>query len=158
MRKLHFLFTSFLLITILSFVNAPKEGLDAGDKLPTLLLKNSHNEVLDLKPNKGEFVIVNFWASYDAESRMRNVKLYNAFRKMNLENYRFVSVSLDPSTLAFQETIQLDGIEASTQFLAPKESNLYTKFRLQEGFASFLINDKGVIISSNFDDKQLNNL
>lgn len=49
---------------------------------------------------KGRYVLLSFWASYDAQSRMQNVSLSNVLRSSR--NVEMVSVSFDGISVDFQ--------------------------------------------------------
>ena len=60
----------------------PTGGLNVGDmapdfKIQTMSAEQSQTELSDLK---GKYVLLSFWASYDAQSRMQNASLSNALR------------------------------------------------------------------------------
>ena len=62
-----------------SFVgkNTPTEGLTIGDKAPTFTICGE-KQLIDLKDLRGKYVLLSFWASYDALSRMQNATLNHA--------------------------------------------------------------------------------
>ena len=95
--------------TFLSFVgkDTPTEGLTIGDKAPELKVYGG-NQMVDLKDLKGKYVLLSFWASYDANSRMQNASLSHAIRKT--QNVEMVSVSFDTYKSVFNETIKKDRI------------------------------------------------
>ena len=77
-----------------SFVgkDTPTEGLTIGDKAPAFKICGE-KQLIDLKDLKGKYVLLSFWASYDASSRKQNASLGHATSKMN--NIEMVSVSFD---------------------------------------------------------------
>ena len=65
--------------------------------------EQSQTELSDLK---GKYVLLSFWASYDAQSRMQNASLSNALRSTaRNNNVKMVSVSFDEYQSIFEETI-----------------------------------------------------
>ncbi len=132
------------------------EGVSPGDKAPRI-------EVLENKPqacfpnSEGRYVLVNFWAAYDAESRAKNVQMANAVSRMDSSQIVLCSISLDESESVFSETVKLDRLNESTQFhdCLGKDSEVYEKYRLNRGLRNFLINSEGIVVASDISPEQL---
>lgn len=141
-----------LFISLVSFVDKDNifSGHDVGDKAPqfTLPATKEGEQPLSLRTLKGNYVLLSFWASYDANSRMQNVLLSNAVAQMS-EEVKMVSVSFDQHQSVFNETIKKDKIEPAFSFveLAGEKSPLYKQFRLKRGFKNYLLNPQGIIIA-----------
>lgn len=149
-----------LFVIFVSFVDKDSifSGHDVGDKAPqfTLPATTEGGQPLSLKNLKGGYVLLSFWASYDAASRVQNVKLSRAVAQMP-ERVKMVSVSFDKYRSVFAETIKNDGIDPTTQFveLAGEESPLFKQYRLKRGFKNYLLNPDGVIIAKDVQAHQL---
>ena len=143
-------------LTFFSFVgkDTPTEGLTIGDKAPDFKIC-SERQLVNLKDLKGKYVLLSFWASYDAPSRMQNAILNHAVTKTN--NIEMVSVSFDDYKSVFNETIRKDQISTSNCFieLEGKNSEIYQTYRLHKGFKNYLLYKNGVIIAKNINAKQL---
>ena len=126
-----------LVLLFSSAFNPVETGLKEGKQAPMLKLKNSEGAVT-LSELKGRYVLLNFWAGYDAPSRMENIRFAREIDKSKIENISLVSVSFDTSRKVFEETIKRDG--------------------RSEGFASYLISPEGVIIAKDPDPEQLTKL
>ncbi|WP_288361792.1 thioredoxin family protein, partial [uncultured Bacteroides sp.] len=98
---------------------------------------------------KGRYVLLSFWASYDAQSRMQNVSLSNALRSSH--NVEMVSISFDEYQSIFKETVRKDQIVTPTCFVETEGegSGLFKKYRLNRGFTNYLLDGNGVIIAKN---------
>ncbi len=162
MKNVRWLFVVLLLSSLTSFVekDKPTGGLSVGDIAPDFKIESmsakQSNEKLSLL--KGKFVLLSFWASYDAQSRMQNVSLSNALREISLpKNVIMVSVSFDEYNSIFQETIRKDQIVTPTCFVETKgeSSNLFRKYQLDRGFTNYLIDENGVIVAKNISPSQL---
>ena len=84
MKYAKWIFVVLLISSLTSFVekDKPTGGLNVGDmapdfKIQTMSAEQSQTELSDLK---GKYVLLSFWASYDAQSRMQNASLSNALR------------------------------------------------------------------------------
>lgn len=152
------IFVALVTISFLffSFVgkDTPTEGLTIGDKAPTFKICGE-KQLIDLKDLQGKYVLLSFWASYDAPSRMQNATLSHATSKN--DNIEMVSVSFDHYKSIFNETIKKDRIATTNCFveLEGEHSELYQAYRLHKGFKNYLLDENGVIIAKDINVKQL---
>jgi peroxiredoxin len=139
-----------------SFVgkDTPTEGLTIGDRAPEFKICGE-KQLVDLKDLRGKYVLLSFWASYDAHSRMNNAALDNVAD--GHDKVEMVSVSFDDYKSVFIETIKKDRIATPNCFIEVEgeDSELYKKYRLHKGFKNYLLDQNGVIIAKNIDAKQL---
>ena len=151
-KNVKWIFVVLLISSLTSFVekDKPTGGLNVGDmapdfKIQTMSAEQSQTELSDLK---GKYVLLSFWASYDAQSRMQNASLSNALRSTS-QDVEMVSVSFDEYKSIFNETIKKDQISTSNCFveLAGVSSDLYQTYRLKRGFKNFLLDENGVIVA-----------
>ena len=153
MRHVKWIFVVLLISSLTSFVekDKPTGGLNVGDVAPDFRIETTsdvqHN--LDLTDLKGKYVLLSFWASYDAQSRMQNVSLSNVLRSSR--NVEMVSVSFDEYQSIFKETVRKDQIVTPTCFVETEgeDSGLFKKYRLNRGFTNYLLDGNGVIIAKN---------
>ena len=154
MKHVKWIFVVLLISSLTSFVekDKPTGGLNVGDVAPDFRIETTsdvqHN--LDLTDLKGKYVLLSFWASYDAQSRMQNASLSNALRSTS-QDVEMVSVSFDEYQSVFKETIRKDQIVTPTCFVETKgeSSGLFKKYRLNRGFTNYLLDGNGVIIAKN---------
>ena len=112
----------------------------------------------ELSDMKGKYVLLSFWASYDAHSRMQNASLSNVLRSASRnDNVEMVSVSFDEYQSIFKETVRKDQIVTPTCFVETKgeSSGLFKKYRLGRGFTNYLLDENGVIIAKNISAAEL---
>ena len=137
----------------------PTVGVNPGDLAPRIeSLGNESN--FSFQNHSGRYTLLNFWAAYDAESRVRNVQLWNEVNKLSSDKIAMYSVSLDEKESIFTETVKADRLSGTKQFHEGlgKKSALYGKFNLQKGLKNFLIDDKGVIIAANVTPDKLTDI
>ena len=110
----------------------PTVGINPGDFAPRIESLGTESN-FSFQNHSGRYTLLNFWATYDAESRARNVQLWNEKESI------------------FTETVKADKLEGTKQFHEElgRKSELFGKYNLQKGFCNFLIDDKGVIIAAN---------
>lgn len=132
----------------------PSEGLTIGDKAPGFTICGE-KQLMELEDLQGNYVLLSFWASYDAPSRMQNVALNNAASQH--EQVKMVSVSFDEFKSVFNETIRKDRISTPNCFveLNGTRSDLYRTYRLHKGFKNYLLDKNGVIVAKDIDAASL---
>lgn len=152
------IFVVLIMISFISFSfvgkDTPTEGLSIGDKAPEFNICGE-KQLINLKDLRGKYVLLSFWASYDASSRMQNATLNHAISQAG--NVEMVSVSFDEYKSIFNETIKQDRISTSNCFVELKgqESSLYKTYRLQRGFKNYLLDENGVIIAKDVKASEL---
>lgn len=160
MRHVKWIFVVLLISSLTSFVekDKPTGGLNVGDVAPDFTIESTSDAQynFDLTDLKGKYVLLSFWASYDAQSRMQNASLSNALRSTS-QDVEMVSVSFDEYQSVFQETIRKDQIVTPTCFGETKgeSSGLFKKYRLNRGFTNYLLDGNGVIIAKNISAAEL---
>ena len=162
MKYVKWIFVVLLISSLTSFVekDKPTGGLNVGDMAPDFKIETMSTEqpTLNLSRMKGKYVLLSFWASYDAQSRMQNASLSNALRSTSPNNnVEMVSVSFDEYQSIFEETIRKDQIVTPTCFVETKgeSSGLFKKYRLNRGFTNYLLDGNGVIIAKNISAAEL---
>lgn len=157
-------YVNFCLAAILSLAlssgsvksDLPSIGYHPGEMFPDIILTDSEGERLALHELKGKKVVLNFWASYDAQSRASNVKLYN-FLSGNNTDVTFISVSFDENPNVLERTLAMDHLEKISCYRETNGagSELYRNFSFKKGFRSYLIDEQGVITAMNIDPNDL---
>ena len=162
MKYAKWIFVVLLISSLTSFVekDKPTGGLNVGDIAPDFKIQSmsAGQPLAELSDMKGKYVLLSFWASYDAHSRMQNASLSNVLRSASRnENVEMVSVSFDEYQSVFKETVRKDQIVTPTCFVETKGeySGLFKKYRLGRGFTNYLLDDNGVIIAKNISAAEL---
>lgn len=160
MKHVKWIFVVLLISSLTSFVekDKPTGGLNVGDVAPDFKIESTSDEqYFNLDKLKGKYVLLSFWASYDAQSRMQNVSLSNALRSASHNNVKMVSVSFDEYQSIFKETIRKDQIVTPNCFVETKgeDSGVFKKYRLNRGFNNYLLDGNGVIIAKNISAAEL---
>ena len=162
MKYVKWIFVVLLIGSLTSFVekDKPTGGLNVGDIAPDFKIQSmsAGQPLAELSDMKGKYVLLSFWASYDAHSRMQNASLSNVLRSASRnENVVMVSVSFDEYQSIFKETVRKDQIVTPTCFVETKgeSSGLFKKYRLGRGFTNYLLDENGVIIAKNISAAEL---
>ena len=147
-----------LSFSFLSFVgkDTPTEGLTIGDKAPEFTICDE-KQLMELSDLRGKYVLISFWASYDAQSRMQNATLNHVINKS--KNIEMVSVSFDDYKSIFNETIKKDRINTPNCFVETEGENseFFKTYRLNKGFKNYLLDENGIIIAKNITAKEISN-
>ena len=162
MKYVKWIFVVLLIGSLTSFVekDKPTGGLNVGDIAPDFKIQSmsAGQPLAELSDMKGKYVLLSFWASYDAHSRMQNASLSNVLRSASRnENVEMFSVSFDEYQSIFKETVRKDQIVTPTCFVETKgeSSGLFKKYRLGRGFTNYLLDENGVIIAKNISAAEL---
>ena len=150
MKKILYAFIVVAAVFLFSSAYSPanigtRVGLDAAGFAVT----NDSNAV-SLQSMRGSYVLISFWSSTDASSRIAN-KMYNDFALNNNVQMNYIAVNFDPSENVFDEITSIDKLHKPAQFHVNdnEKSVLFEKYRLDEGYKSYLVNPDGVIIAEN---------
>ena len=162
MKYVKWIFVVLLIGSLTSFVekDKPTGGLNVGDIAPDFKIQSmsAGQPLAELSDMKGKYVLLSFWASDDAHSRMQNASLSNVLRSASRnDNVEMVSVSFDEYQSIFKETVRKDQIVTPTCFVETKgeSSGLFKKYRLGRGFTNYLLDENGVIIAKNISAAEL---
>ncbi|TAJ12346.1 TlpA family protein disulfide reductase [Marinilabiliaceae bacterium JC017] len=108
-------------MSFLSFNNnkeIPRIGLNIGDEAPIIQASLINGDQLVSDSLRGKMILINFWASYDAQSRIENhviTDLYSKFKDshfFNAQGFEVVFISLDRFHAPLNSAIDRDQINA----------------------------------------------
>ena len=162
MRHVKWIFVVLLICSLTAFVekDKPTGGLSEGDVAPDFKIESTSNgqPAFKLGNLKGKYVLLSFWASYDASARVNNMLLDHALNDLP-RNVKMVSVSFDRYQSIFDETLKQDRLGNARYFVEPdgEASNLFSLYHLDKGFKNYLLDEHGVIIAMNVRVEQLPN-
>lgn len=141
-----------------AYYSAPADSR-IGYKAPALVLGDKNNDLSPLQQQRGENVLLTFWASDDAESRLSNQRYDRLLRGMD-EDIVHVSVNLDRSESVFNAIVTVDNLDRSTHFHSSAEvqESIIKSWRLDDGYHSFLLDGEGKIIAIDPDERALSRL
>lgn len=126
-----------------------------GMKAPVFAVADSTTSV-SLENLRGRYVVVSFWSSTDAQSRLAAKsydKLAGQIAKVPRSEERlcFLSVNFDRSERLFREIMRRDNFTAKTHFYVSGSTAdaLVSNYRLDSGYRSYLIDPTGKMVDVN---------
>lgn len=145
------------LLTLLTsaYYSAPADSR-IGYKAPALVLGEDNNGLSPLQQRHGENILLTFWSSADAQSRLDN-RRYDRLSRQQGMRYFHVSVNLDRSSSVFNTVVALDSLDRSAHYMASLDAQeaVIKGWRLEQGFHSFLLDGEGKIVAIDPDESTL---
>ncbi|TDS16222.1 TlpA family protein disulfide reductase [Sphingobacterium paludis] len=130
--------------------------LAVGQPAPEITSFTPTNKVVKLSDFNGQYVLVDFWASWCAPCRQENPNIVHQYHAFKDKGFTILGVSLDNNPGSWMRAIQEDKL-AWTQVsdLQAWKSPLVTDYRIKSIPTSYLLNPKGEIIAKNLRGKEL---
>ena len=115
---------------------------------PRFSVEKDGNKV-ELQKLRGAYVLVSFWSSTDAESRIATIA-YDRLARNHAE-MEFVAVNYDPSAAVYNEIVKNDALAAESQFRDAEgsASGIFKAYNLENGYCAMLISPEGKIVAVN---------
>lgn len=126
-------------------------GTAPGSVAPMLVVNDS-DKAFSLESMRGRYVLLSFWSSTDAPSRVAMNRYQKAARSGRISgNVTCMAVNLDSSKSLFREIVRRDGLDMNAQIgAAPADvDGIVADFNLGAGYGTFLIDPEGRISTLN---------
>lgn len=122
------------------FTAPPIEGLTRAD-----------SSTVSLEGLRGMYVLVNFWNSDNAVSRIAAGEYDRFARSETSKPLCLLSVNTDVNPQLFREIVRRDHLDEATQFhIADAEMrHRLAPYRLDRGYSSYLVDPQGKIVAVN---------
>lgn len=121
-----------------------------------IALPNKSGDIISTNNFKGKYVLVDFWASWNKQSRNSNQELKLVYNKYNLKGFEIFSISLDENKQKWIEAIEGDKSNW-TQVSDLKGFNSYPakQFNVTKVPFNFLLDKEGRIVAKNIRGENL---
>lgn len=158
MKKAILFIATFVLVVVIltAFANKPSAP-GTGYKAPAIAMSNDTTDTV-LDNYQGEYLLLTFWSSSDAGSRIRCNEYTRAAN--HTKGLSHIGVNFDSSKSLFDEIVRRDNLTTGEQYHVEgnQAANIMESYHLDRGLHTFLINPKGIIVAVDPETTTLNNL
>lgn len=128
---------------------------EKGEMAPDFTLSRNDSTV-SLHDMRGKYVLVDFWSSADANSRLKSNE-YNTLPLNRTDRLKRVSVNFDRSEELFNEIVSRDHLNPDEQYFAGDTDldKIIQDYGITQGYNSYLIDPQGKIVAVNPDNNYL---
>lgn len=134
-----------------------KKRTQVGAQAPGFTLKSLEGKQVSLKSYRGQYVLVDFWASWCKPCRKEHPNYIEAFKRHKDQNFTILSVSLDKKRKKWKQAVKKDGL-LWTQVSSLKgmlKSEVATRYGIRAIPQNYLLNPEGEIIAKNLRGQKL---
>lgn len=140
-----------VLIFLVSAYSERVVKAEKGYSAPEIEMVSNGSKDIALSSLRGKYVLVNFWDSGSAVSRIA-ANEYDRFSRSKKKNkFELLSINTDDNKKLFREIVKNDNLDNATQYHIGevKTKNTRKDYRIEQGFSSYLINPQGKVVAVN---------
>ncbi len=131
--------------------NAAK--LSIGKIAPEFKAKNLKGSIINLSDFSGNYVLLDFWATWCRPCRIENPKLVKLHKEFGETGFDIISISIDKDIPTWENAIEEDGMEWNQ--ILNSDYSIYKLYALSSLPSNLLLDSKGKIIAKNITADQL---
>lgn len=144
----------------LTEMNKPKPAEQqkpvVGNMAPDFTMNDTEGNPVSLSQYKGQYVLVDFWASWCGPCRGENPNVVAAYKKYKNKNFTVLGVSLDEDKDAWMKAIQKDGLTwKHISDLKGWQSAVVPVYGIEGIPYNVLLDPEGKILATELRDKDL---
>lgn len=123
---------------------------DIGAKAQTFKAPNPEGEMVSLEDAMGKLTLIDFWASWCKPCRIENPNVVKVFNEFKDDGFSIISISLDKTERGWKKAIKDDNMDwYHVSNLEYWNEPIAKEWGVRSIPATFLIDEKGVIIAKN---------
>ena len=122
---------------------------------PDFTLGDSSGRSVKLYTYVGQYILLDFWASWCQPCRVENPNLRNLYNDFKQKNFNIISVAVYDEDMAWRNAIRQDKMDWVN--VLDTNNSVKNKYGIMAIPASFLIDPSGRIIKKGLKGKQLKN-
>lgn len=120
------------------------EALKMGENFTPFELRNPEGQIFSHEQLTGNYILIDFWASWCKPCRKQNPQLRQLLEKYKAEGFDIVGISIDKDTTDWKEAIQEDQIEWKQ--LIDSEEELQQALGIQLIPLNYLLDREGKVM------------
>ena len=121
-----------------------------GAVAPEITLSQPNGEVMSLSDLRGQYVLIDFWASWCGPCRRENPNVKKVYEKYHEKGFEIYGVSLDKDMQPWLSAIGQDGLEwRHVSDLKYWDSQVVKDYQITGIPLTILVDKEGVIIAKN---------
>lgn len=134
------------------------KSLSVGVRAPDFEQADTAGKIVRLHDFRGNFVLIDFWASWCVPCRKNNPYINEVYKKFRQKGFTIISVSLDNNKNEWIEAIKKDNLDwVHISDLQGWKNDLVRKFNITAIPNNFLLDRMGRIIAKNISPEDLEN-
>jgi len=125
------------------------EGAQPGNVAIDFMSKDVNGNAVSLSECKGNYILLNFWASWNHSSRQTNIQLMDVYNKYRAKGFVVISIAdNDASPKAWKNAVQKDKLGEWVNILSGSgtDNDLHDKYSVHYMPTQILIDPTGKII------------
>jgi peroxiredoxin/uncharacterized protein YktA (UPF0223 family) len=126
-----------------------------GEVAPDFTLESVNGKEVSLSSLKGNYLLVDFWASWCKPCREENPNVVKAFNEFKAKGFDILSVSLDRDSSAWKKAIEEDGLTWSQ--VIDGSGDIASTYGVSSIPFTLLLDKEGKIIAKNLRGEELVN-
>jgi peroxiredoxin len=124
--------------------------LAVGSDAPEIALPQPNGETLRLSDLRGQYVLIDFWASWCGPCRKENPNVVRVYNKYHDKGFEILGVSLDKNRGAWLAAIEQDNLQwQHVSDLKYWQSEVVPEYQVQGIPLTYLIDPEGKIVAKN---------
>ncbi len=134
-----------------------KGGIAVGSEAPNIILQSPSGDTIQLSSLRGQYVLLDFWASWCGPCRQENPNVVKVYKKYHAKGFDIFSVSLDANRDQWIRAISKDGLmwrHHGCDF-GGWQSVPAQAYSIQAIPATFLLDKNGVVIAKDLRGEEL---